>query len=52
MRSLCFALPVCFQGGADALMPAELKAANPIDILLQIDGVLTLDSLTQKALGA
>ena len=32
-------------GGADALMPGELKAANPLGILRQIDGVFTREPL-------
>jgi NADP-dependent aldehyde dehydrogenase len=34
-----FARPVCFQSFPDALMPAELQAANPLGILRLIDGV-------------
>jgi NADP-dependent aldehyde dehydrogenase len=41
-----FARPVCFQNFPDALVPAELKAANPLGILRQIDGVPTRDPLT------
>jgi NADP-dependent aldehyde dehydrogenase len=38
-----FARPVCFQNFPDALVPAELQAANPLGILRQIDGVPTRD---------
>jgi NADP-dependent aldehyde dehydrogenase len=34
-----FARPVCFQNFPDALVPAELQAANPLGILRLIDGV-------------
>ncbi len=34
-----FARPVCFQNFPDALVPAELQAANPLGILRMIDGV-------------
>ena len=40
-----FARPVCFQGFPDVLMPDELKAANPLGILRQIDGVFTREPL-------
>jgi len=40
-----FARPVCFQNFPDALVPDELKAANPLGILRQIDGVSTCDPL-------
>ena len=40
-----FARPVCFQNFPDALVPAELQAANPLGILRQIDGVPTRDPL-------
>ena len=42
-----FARPVCFQGFPDALMPDELKAANPLGILRQIDGAFTREALPQ-----
>ncbi len=40
-----FARPVCFQNFPDALVPDELKAANPLGILRQIDGAPTRDPL-------
>jgi len=36
-----FVRPVCFQGFPDALVPAELQAANPLGILRLVDGVAT-----------
>jgi alpha-ketoglutaric semialdehyde dehydrogenase len=41
-----FAKPVCFQNFPDALVPAELQAANPLGILRRIDGVPSRDPLT------
>jgi NADP-dependent aldehyde dehydrogenase len=38
-----FARPVCFQNFPDALVPAELQAANPLEILRLIDGNPTRD---------
>jgi NADP-dependent aldehyde dehydrogenase len=40
-----FARPVCFQNFPDALVPAELQAANPLGILRLIDGIPTRDPL-------
>jgi NADP-dependent aldehyde dehydrogenase len=42
-----FVRPVCFQGCLDEFLPAELKAANPLGILRQIDGAFTRDPLPQ-----
>ena len=42
---LRFARPVCYQGFSDALLPAELKNANPLKILRMVDGVLTRNGL-------
>jgi NADP-dependent aldehyde dehydrogenase len=42
-----FARPVCFQNFPDALVLAELQAANPLGILRLIDGVPTRDPLTR-----
>jgi NADP-dependent aldehyde dehydrogenase len=42
-----FARPVCFQGFPDALVPAELQAANPLEILRLIDGVRSSEPLTE-----
>jgi 2,5-dioxopentanoate dehydrogenase len=36
-----FARPVCFQDFPDALVPAELQAANPLGILRMVDGEFT-----------
>jgi NADP-dependent aldehyde dehydrogenase len=41
-----FARPVSFQNFPDALLPAELQAANPLGILRKIDGVPSRDTLT------
>jgi NADP-dependent aldehyde dehydrogenase len=38
-----FARPVCFQNFPDALVPAELRAANPLGILRLVDGVESRD---------
>jgi 2,5-dioxopentanoate dehydrogenase len=40
-----FARPVCFQNFPDALVPAELHAANPLGILRLIDGVSSRDAV-------
>jgi NADP-dependent aldehyde dehydrogenase len=42
---LRFARPVCYQGFADALLPAELRDANPRNILRSVDGALTRDAV-------
>jgi NADP-dependent aldehyde dehydrogenase len=42
---LRFARPVCYQGFADALLPAELKNANPHHILRTLNGTLTRDAV-------
>ena len=41
-----FARPVSFQNFPDALLPAELQAANPLGILRKIDGELSREALT------
>ena len=40
---LRFARPVCFQGYADALLPAELQNANPCGLMRLVNGTLTRD---------
>jgi NADP-dependent aldehyde dehydrogenase len=40
-----FARPVCYQNFPEALLPAELRNANPRGILRNIDGRLTRDAL-------
>jgi NADP-dependent aldehyde dehydrogenase len=40
-----FARPVCFQNFPDALVPAELQAANPLEISRLIDGVPSREPL-------
>lgn len=42
-----FARPVCFQNFPDALVPAELRAANPLGILRLIDGVASREPLAR-----
>jgi len=42
---LRFARPVCYQGFADALLPAELRNANPRSILRTLNGALTRDAV-------
>jgi len=42
-----FARPVCFQSFPDALVPAELQAANPLGIMRLVDGVQTRDPLSR-----
>jgi alpha-ketoglutaric semialdehyde dehydrogenase len=42
---LRFARPVCYQGFADALLPAELQNANPRTILRTLNGALTRDAV-------
>jgi alpha-ketoglutaric semialdehyde dehydrogenase len=42
---LRFARPVCYQGFADALLPAELKNANPRNLLRTLNGALTRDAV-------
>ena len=42
---LRFARPVCYQGFPDALLPAELKNANPRNILRTVNGAPTRDRL-------
>ena len=42
-----FARPVCFQGFPDALVPAELQAANPLGILRLVDGVPSREPLPE-----
>jgi len=44
---LRFARPVCYQGFADDLLPAELKDANPYGILRTVNGELTRDPVTR-----
>jgi alpha-ketoglutaric semialdehyde dehydrogenase len=40
-----FARPVCFQNFPDALVPEELKAANPLGVLRLVDGVQSRDPI-------
>jgi NADP-dependent aldehyde dehydrogenase len=42
-----FVRPVCFQDFPDALVPAELRAANPLGILRLVEGVDTREPLPQ-----
>jgi alpha-ketoglutaric semialdehyde dehydrogenase len=42
---LRFARPVCYQGFPDALLPPELKNANPRNLLRTVNGVPTRDRL-------
>jgi NADP-dependent aldehyde dehydrogenase len=42
-----FARPVCYQGFPEAVLPAELRDENPLEILRMIDGKMTRDSLTK-----
>jgi NADP-dependent aldehyde dehydrogenase len=42
---LRFARPVCYQGFADAMLPAELKNANPRGIQRLVNGELTRDAI-------
>jgi alpha-ketoglutaric semialdehyde dehydrogenase len=42
---LRFARPVCYQGFANALLPAELQDANPRNILRTLNGALTRDAV-------
>jgi alpha-ketoglutaric semialdehyde dehydrogenase len=42
---LRFARPVCYQGFSDALLPVELKNANPCNILRTLNGALTRDAV-------
>jgi NADP-dependent aldehyde dehydrogenase len=42
---LRFVRPVCYQGFADTLLPAELHNANPTGILRTVNGVLTRDAV-------
>jgi NADP-dependent aldehyde dehydrogenase len=42
-----FARPVCFQGFPDALVPAELQAANPLGIMRLTDGVRSREPLPE-----
>jgi NADP-dependent aldehyde dehydrogenase len=42
---LRFARPVCYQGFPDALLPAELKNANPRKLLRTVNGTPTRDRL-------
>jgi NADP-dependent aldehyde dehydrogenase len=42
---LRFARPVCYQGFSDALLPAELRNANPGGIQRQVNGTLTRDAI-------
>ena len=37
-----FLRPVTFQGFPDALLPPELRDANPLDIVRRVDGVYTI----------
>ena len=40
-----FTRPVCYQGCPEAMLPPELRRANPLQILRQVDGQLTRDAL-------
>ncbi|MFZ4628873.1 MAG: aldehyde dehydrogenase (NADP(+)) [Blastocatellia bacterium] len=40
-----FTRPVCYQGCPEELLPPELRRANPLQILRQVDGQMTRDSL-------
>jgi NADP-dependent aldehyde dehydrogenase len=42
-----FVRPVCFQNFPDALVPAELQAANPLGIQRLLNGVPSHDALTE-----
>ncbi len=42
---LRFARPVCYQGLADAWLPAALQNANPLKLMRLVNGQLTRDSL-------
>jgi len=42
-----FVRPVCFQDFPDALVPSELRAANPLGILRLVEGVDTREPLPQ-----
>lgn len=46
---LRFVRPVCFQGFADALLPPELRNANPRGILRLVDGRFTREALPGEA---
>jgi NADP-dependent aldehyde dehydrogenase len=41
---LRFARPVCFQDFPDALLPPELRRANPLNIMRMLNGTLTRDA--------
>lgn len=43
-----FVRPVCFQAFPDAVVPAELQAANPLGIERLVDGVLTREALPNE----
>ena len=40
-----FTRPVCYQGCPEAMLPLELRRANPLQILRQVDGQMTRDAL-------
>jgi alpha-ketoglutaric semialdehyde dehydrogenase len=46
---LRFARPVCYQGFAEALLPPELKNANPRNILRTLNGALTRDAVSSNS---
>lgn len=41
-----FVRPVCYQGFADAALPAELQNANPLKLTRLVNGVLTTDAVS------
>jgi len=42
-----FARPVCFQDFPESTLPPELRDANPLGILRQLNGVYTRDSISR-----
>ena len=47
---LRFARPHCYQGYPDALLPPELRNANPLGIQRLVDGRLTRDAICRETL--
>ncbi len=45
---LRFVRPVCYQGFADALLPAELRNANPRGILRLVNSAFTRDVIPAR----
>ena len=37
--------PICYQGFADELLPAELQNANPLQLLRMVNGTMTQDAV-------